>query len=257
MEDLNIHKQIANGTFSKVFSIKDDKTRVYKVVKRFPFENKLEKMLLENEIYICKHWPFDHKGLVKCYNVLQNKNVIVYELEHGGINLESVLYNKKLKDDYFGNNFFKYNFIQSCIETINYLYNKDYMHFDIKPANILINANGDIKFCDYDMLLKMDDKIVKLLDEDDVIGTLRYLNEDIIKEYSLKRCLWSLGLVFFEICYGYFPVLLTEIKWDSECKFNDILKCMFFIGYNDDNRHEQLKDIKLCLDNLFVYFRKG
>lgn len=77
------------------------------------------------------------------------------------------------------------------------------MHRDIKPSNILIHDNvikvADFGFCK--TLLKPQD-LTKTM-----VGSPIYMAPEILKghNYNIKADIWSMGVVFFEMLFGYCP----------------------------------------------------
>jgi len=93
---------------------------------------------------------------------------------------------------------------------IEYLHEKKITHRDIKPDNILINENGELKIADIGagMFIAEDDTSVHLRGEE-VFGTRGYLPPEVInqKQTLKKRDLywidvWGLGIVVLEMCFG-------------------------------------------------------
>lgn len=93
------------------------------------------------------------------------------------------------------------------LEGLNYLH-KDLkiIHRDIKPGNILVNSNGDIKIGDLGICGKLEHTT-------DVtnswVGTTIYMSPERLNEssYSFSTDIWSLGLTLIELRTGVHPLL--------------------------------------------------
>ena len=77
------------------------------------------------------------------------------------------------------------------------------MHRDLKPSNILLN-DGVIKVADFGFcksLLGPQD-LTKTM-----VGSPIYMAPEILKgqNYSIKADIWSMGVVLFEMLFGYCP----------------------------------------------------
>ena len=98
---------------------------------------------------------------------------------------EFIQNNKNLKD-------FEFVFNQ-ILEGINFLHTNNIIHSDIKPSNIIVNDNLDVKLIDFDssILLKKKNNIKLNI----IIGTSPFIAPEILnnKTYYYKSDLWSLG----------------------------------------------------------------
>jgi calcium-dependent protein kinase len=84
------------------------------------------------------------------------------------------------------------------------LVDKGYIHRDIKPANVLV-SNQIHKVADFGFACKADILGKKKLN--DICGTPLYMAPQLLKNqpYSAKSDIWSLGLMLYEMVFGYTP----------------------------------------------------
>ena len=113
---------------------------------------------------------------------------------------------------------------QSCvhifgeiIKGFRILVERSCIHRDIKPENILIK-NDIYKLADFGFACKADlygkEKI------QDICGTPIYMAPQLLRNqpYTAKCDIWSLGLMLYELIYGYAP-------WPMKCPSN-YLQCI-------------------------------
>ena len=84
-----------------------------------------------------------------------------------------------------------YHIFKQIINGLEFLHNNKILHADIKPSNIIINNNLDVKLIDFDSSIKMKNNKKKI---NLIIGTKPFIAPEIInkKTYYYKSDLWSL-----------------------------------------------------------------
>jgi serine/threonine protein kinase len=194
---------IGHGSFSFVYKGFDKLTGKVVAIKKIniKFNKNLNKEQIESEINIMKN--LEHKNIVKLYDYLYDKYDNVYLIMEycSKGNLSDFLNNKPMKEKYVK------IYMRQISEATNYLYQHKIIHRDIKPQNIMIDDNKNIKLTDFGFA-----KIFKTGCEDDfmsqtICGSPIYMAPEIIKcnKYSIKTDLWSIGVVFYEMLIGRLP----------------------------------------------------
>ena len=117
-------------------------------------------------------------------------------------------------------------YMAELVLAIEFIHKLDCIHRDIKPDNILIDADGHIKLSDFG-LTKISEKIFEqnniTNDNSNIythnknysyVGTAFYVAPEVLKKtgYSKEIDWWSAGIIFFEMLVGYAPFCSKEIS---------------------------------------------
>jgi serine/threonine protein kinase len=96
---------------------------------------------------------------------------------------------------------------------LKYLKENNIMHRDLKPQNILISKEGNLKLTDfgYAKVVNGTNAMIKTF-----CGSPLYMAPEIIKskgvnDYSTKADLWSVGCIFYEMLTGYPPFYVNSM----------------------------------------------
>ena len=212
-----------------------------------------------------------HKNVVKLFEKFENKNYtfIVMENIMGGNLLQTVKKMTKLTENQSKNIF------KQLIETLKYIHSKNIVHRDIKPHNILLTLDNQIKICDFGV----GKEITKGTLVNETCGTPAYIAPELLynKPFDpFKSDIWSCGVVLYFMLTGFVPFkgdndnelhnnIIKGIypyidNISLEC--NDLIKNILEVNpdkrfnLNDILNHSWLKDFDLKKNN-FELFTKA
>lgn len=80
------------------------------------------------------------------------------------------------------------------------------LHRDIKPGNVIMTSDGDVKLLDFG-LAELLDQVVSSKEPRTISGTPRYMAPEVLKgaPSTSQSDLYALGLLLYELCTGYVP----------------------------------------------------
>ena len=142
----------------------------------------------------------NNKKIVKLLEAFENEKYFFIIMENiiGGNLLNAINKMNKLSES-ISRNIFK-----QLIETIKYIHSKGIVHRDIKPDNILLNINNNIKLCDFGVSKEI--KKGQLIT--DSCGTPAFIAPEILLDEPYdpyKTDIWSSGVVLYVMVSGFFP----------------------------------------------------
>lgn len=134
-------------------------------------------------------------------------------------------------------------YISKCVLTaLDALHCKLYVHNDVKPDNILISSEGDVKLIDFGCTMKMDDATKPLTKP---IGSIRYHSFEkrfhSPPRYTTKSDIYSFGITVAELFNGdhikclntrtlydhYFVTTSPTLRANKDALFDDfVAKCL-------------------------------
>ena len=230
-----IGRRIGHGAFGKVNIALNSLCGKIVAIKSFN-KNKdfYSKSQILYEIKIMKKIR-ECKNVVKIFETFENKKYFCIVMENiPGGNLLNII-NKMTK---LSEKISKIIFYQLII-TIKYLHNLNIIHRDIKPDNILLDLNNNIKLSDFGISLQ----IKKNIFIKDHVGTPAFLAPEILIKNEngyepFKTDIWSSGVVLFYMLTGIFP-----FRGNSEDELHKNIIKGKFPKLNDFNLSKECIDL--------------
>lgn len=252
LETFELEEYISSGSAGVVYAGKSKKAKKkQKIAFKFKIDNNKKDNSNNQEIAILR--KLHHKNITEIYAFLKmNDNyssVCALELaKHGDLeNFQKVLLKRKVLSettlDYF---------TKQILDSLAYIHRCKIVHLDIKPGNILVDNNLNIKLTDFSVSCSYSEfhpeDIIKL----PYVGTSKFMSPEIIGRTQMKIKeaekvdIYSLGVTLYYLAFGKYPFDLSEI---GSKDYKNILK-------NINNKALEFpKDRKVS--NLFKDFLRG
>lgn len=95
-------------------------------------------------------------------------------------------------------------------DAVNYAHQRGVIHRDLKPWNIVVDAEGNPKILDFGLAKTVVDKVDPLLSvSGQVVGTLPYMSPEQTRgkseEIDIRTDVYALGVILYEVLTGQYP----------------------------------------------------
>ncbi len=213
------------GTFARVFKVRDLTTkRLYalKVFKEPSDEDDLKCISESVQREIEALHVLCHVNIIKCYGTLEEPGKhnlhLIFEYVSGGDLCHAFC--REMMTEWQPERIKKC--MRQLLQAVAHCHAHHIVHRDIKPGNLLFNANGDLKLADFGLarqfdVAKNDDD--KPLEYTNKVVTLFYRAPELLLgacDYTSAIDLWSVGCVFSELLTGGLILIqsdpITEIE---------------------------------------------
>ena len=223
----NIHpiKLLGSGSFGYVFEAEDPITKEKFAVKRM---RKAEKYV-SREFKILQELSGSNR-IIQIFDLFYTKDLNErytqnFLMEYVPNSLENLIQNFRNKKIYIPFEKIK-KIIFQLLEGIKFAHSKNICHRDLKPDNILLDENGNVKICDFGSAKIISNKI-----NVPHIVSRYYRPPELIfclQEYDTSVDIWTIGCIFCEM-------FTKEPLFQGNSEGSQFLEIASILGYPDEN----------------------
>lgn len=192
------------GTFAKVVLVshKDNPGKLY-AMKELEKHSVRATLMIQKEIKL--HMTLSHPHIIQFEDYIETPKKVFIFLEyakHG--DMFGYITKHKLSEDECMRFFY-----QTC-EGISYIHGKSIMHRDMKPENILLDQNLNVKIADFGWSAEY----LPTECRQTLCGTYEYMAPEIFfrKQQTKKTDIWALGILLYELFHGHAPYRGTKME---------------------------------------------
>ncbi|XP_012521501.1 serine/threonine-protein kinase fused isoform X2 [Monomorium pharaonis] len=205
MKKYEILKHIGEGSFGQVYKARkrsDGEIVAFKMIRKCGRSYK-ELKSLRQECEIQRY--LRHPNIIQMIDSFETENEIIVVTEYADKELYDILAKEgRLSEERAQ--------VIACdlVSALYYLHSNRVMHRDLKPQNVLLEANGIAKLCDFGFARSMSTGTHVLTS---IKGTPLYMAPELIEEcpYDHNADLWSLGCIIYELVVGAPPFQTNSI----------------------------------------------
>ncbi len=147
---------------------------------------------------------FKDEGIVQVYDHFKaGSNYFIVEEFIDGMSLEQLIHRER----YLGNDAATVILYEVC-KALKYAHDKQVIHRDIKPGNILVSKQGEVKLADFGIATSREETEDGLTQDGTMLGTPAYVPPeqlDDARNVDIRADIYSLGVVLYEMLTGRTP----------------------------------------------------
>lgn len=247
-------RHIGNGAFSEVWearNMRTDEKVAVKIIRNLFNDINISKHTLR-EVRLLHH--FDHENILQIKDIFikgdkdsYNEIFIVSELM--GLDLHALISSKRrLQDEHIQ------TFLYQLLRGLKNIHSANVFHRDLKPNNILINSNCDLKICDFGTGRGVGRKQIKMTLMEFVTTRWYRAPEGLMlsTHYTSAVDVWSIGCILAEL-------LLRRPLFPGKHNYDQLEKIFSILGTPSKEHTDKIQNEKYrnYIRNLAVSERKS
>ncbi|XP_037283903.2 cyclin-dependent kinase 1 [Rhipicephalus microplus] len=201
MDKYIIMRKIGEGAYGVVYKARCKTTNKIVAIKKIRVEREDEGIPATTIREVTFLRELRHKNIVRLIDVVMSPlKPICLVFEYMTTDLKTLFDSLPKNKTLEGNVVKKY--LGQIVEAIHFCHRRRVLHRDLKPDNVLVDGNGDLKVADFGFCREFTPPVRIFTHK---VGTLWYRAPEILmgaSRYSTPVDVWSIGCIFFELLTG-------------------------------------------------------
>ena len=218
LKDFEKEKTLGKGHFGEVNSVKLKKNQKYYAMKKLISKNNNDDQIKE-EIKLLEN--LNHPHIINYYTSFKEENSWYIVVEYmNGQNLQDLI-NNNIKQKKYLEAKKVFELLIQCLSGLLYLHKeKKIIHRDIKPDNLLLDEDFNLKISDFGVSAKIDNNMSQ--NSKNYIGPKRFSAPEVFDGniYEFNNDIYSLGLTFILLMTNKININRKEFTNDTTNNLN-------------------------------------
>ncbi len=212
-----------------------------------------EKLIKEAKILSDVH----HPHIVNVLEVFEENNTAYIAMEY----IDGHSLKNRLDKNGFLSESEALFYIRQIGEALDFVHAKNILHLDVKPSNILIDANGDARLIDFGVSRRFDvgeeDTSTTLLTLSKGFASIEQYDNEGIQNFSPCPDIYSLGATCYNLLTGKIPTesilrvtrtLISPSEWNKQISVQTETVILKAMEITPEKRYQSVKDMLADLD---------
>ncbi len=262
-----IEERIGSGGMAIVYKATDmklDRIVTLKIMREEHIEDR--KFIQRFNVEARAAAKLNHPNIVKIYDVGRHKDIYYIVMEYiDGVTLKDLIMARGMftQEEVLG-------VAIQITSALGHAHENQIIHRDVKPQNILVNVDGEVKVADFGIATTITAKTAKL--EENTVGSVHYFSPEQARGSKLdeKSDIYSIAITMYEMTCGEVPfdgdtvveiVLkhvneeMPNIRGINNLVSEDVIKTIYKAGAKDKNdrfknAHEMNEELKKSLTEI-------
>ncbi|XVF66574.1 hypothetical protein PTKIN_Ptkin10aG0048100 [Pterospermum kingtungense] len=204
LDKYQLGRLLGRGSFAKVqeaTSLEDNSVVAIKIIDKTKTVDSAMEQSIVREVSTMRRLQH-HPNILKIYEVMATKTKIylVMELASGGELFAKVLRHGRLTEPAAR------RYFSQLVSALHFCHQNGVAHRDVKPQNLLLDQNGNLKVSDFGLSAlpkQINNGLLRT-----VCGTPAYMAPEVVRRKGYegsKADAWSCGVILFVLLAGYLP----------------------------------------------------